>query len=158
MLTRYPWISKIKLIRKKINYTNTADYSYFKKIFILYTEYTHSWKLAPDIGKCQAKNRVMSDEGFFTTDTVVGPRVNFFYTLPTSYHSEAFGKYRPLLLWIFFMSILIDNLIMQFFYIPNRTMCLSKQILYQNVVVFLTFLGQLILWKHLICQYIVLKT
>ena len=30
-----------------------------------------------------------------------------------------------------FMNILIDNLLMQFFYIQNRKMCLSKKILFQ---------------------------
>ena len=34
------------------------------------------------------------------------------------------------------MNILIDNLLMQCFYIQNRKMCLSKKILYQYIVVF----------------------
>ena len=32
------------------------------------------------------------------------------------------------------MNALIDSLLMQFFHIPNRTMCLSKKILYQYFV------------------------
>ena len=34
---------------------------------------------------------------------------------------------------------------MQFFYIQNRKMCLSKKILYQDLVIFLPCLGQLFL-------------
>ena len=34
------------------------------------------------------------------------------------------------------MNILIDNLLYQFFYIQNRKMCLSKQILYQHFALF----------------------
>ena len=47
---------------------------------------------------------------------------------------------------------------MQFFYIQNRKMCLSKTILYQYFVVFLSCLGQFLLWKHLICYYIAMET
>ena len=47
---------------------------------------------------------------------------------------------------------------MQFFYIQNRKMCLSKTILYQYFVAFLSCLGQLLLWKRLICYYIALET
>ena len=32
---------------------------------------SQAWILAPDIGQCPAKNRVISDEGGFTADTVV---------------------------------------------------------------------------------------
>ena len=76
------------------------------------------------------KNRVMCDKGCFTMDKVVRREVKKNYNLPMSYKSEAISKHRPLLL-CFFMNILIDNLLMQFFHIPNRTMCLSKKILYQ---------------------------
>ena len=41
--------------------------------------------LAPDIEHCPAKNRVLSDEGCFTTDTVVRREVKkLFYKLLTS--------------------------------------------------------------------------
>ena len=44
-----------------------------------------AWVLAPDIGKCPAKNRVMSDETLFTTDTVAWREViKIVYKLPTS--------------------------------------------------------------------------
>ena len=52
----------------------------------------------------------MSDKGCFTTDTVVRREVK---------------------------KSLIDNLLMQFFHISNRTMCLIEKILYQYFVVFL---------------------
>ena len=40
------------------------------------------------------------------------------------------------------MNALIDSLLMQFFHIPNRTMCLSKKILYQYFVgFFLPYFG-----------------
>ena len=48
------------------------------------------------------------------------------------------------------------QLLMQFFYI-NHKKCLSKKILYQYFVVSLPCLGQLLLWKHLICNYIALS-
>ena len=87
-------------------------------------------------GQCLAKNRVMCDEGCFTMDKVVRREVKKNYNLPTSLKSEAISKRRPLLL-CFFMNILIDNLLTQFFHIPNRKMCLSKKILYQ----YFTLLG-----------------
>ena len=34
------------------------------------------------------------------------------------------------------MNILKDNLLMQYFYIPNHAMCFSKKIFYQYFVVF----------------------
>ena len=34
------------------------------------------------------------------------------------------------------MKVLVNNLLEQFFYIKNRKMCLSKEILYQYFVVF----------------------
>ena len=41
----------------------------------------------------------MSDEAYFTMDTVARHKVNsFFYKLQRSKKSEAFGKHRPLLL------------------------------------------------------------
>ena len=55
------------------------------------------------------------------------------------------------------MNILIDSLLMQFFYTQNRKMCLSEKILYQSFVVFLPCLGQLLLSKRFICNYIRLK-
>ena len=36
----------------------------------------------------------------------------------------------------FFMKSLTDNLLMQFFYVPDRTMCLIKKILQQYFIVF----------------------
>ena len=41
--------------------------------------------------------------------------------------------------FVFFMKILLDNLLMQFFYVPNGTTSLSKKILYQYFVVFALF-------------------
>ena len=44
-----------------------------------------AWILAPDIGQCPTKNRVMSNEGWFTMDTIVRLEVKkLFYELPTS--------------------------------------------------------------------------
>ena len=60
-----------------------------------------AWILAPDIGQCPAKNRVISDEGGFTADTVVRCEVKKNYKLPMPENSEAFGNHRPLLLWFF---------------------------------------------------------
>ena len=40
--------------------------------------------LAPDIGHCLAKNRVMSNESCFTTDKVVRSEFNFLDKLLTS--------------------------------------------------------------------------
>ena len=64
--------------------------------------------------------RTMSDKGCFTTDTVVRREVK---------------------------KSLIDNLLMQFFHISNRTMCLIEKILYQYFLVFFPCLGHLLLWK-----------
>ena len=44
------------------------------------------------------------------------------------------------------------------FYILNRRTCFSKTIMHQYFVVFLSFLGQLLLWKHFKCHNIALKT
>ena len=83
-----------------------------------------AWVLAPDIEQCPAKNRVMSDKSCFTTETVVRCEVKkLFYT-------DVFAALD------FFMNILIDNLLMQFFHIPNRTMWSSKKILYLYFVGF----------------------
>ena len=48
-----------------------------------------------------------------------------------------------LFLLFLFMNILTDNLFMQFFYIQNRKVCLSKKILYHYfaVVFFFALLG-----------------
>ena len=48
-------------------------------------------------------------------------------------NSKAFRKQVTAL---FFMNIVIDNLRMQLFHFLNRTMCLSKKILYRYFVVF----------------------
>ena len=71
---------------------------------------------------------------------------------PWSENSEAFSKHRPLVL-VVFMNILIDNLQMQLFHVPNR------KIFYTNtLLLFLPYLRQLLLWKHFICHYIALTT
>ena len=77
--------------------------------------------LAPNIGQCSAKNRVMTDEGWFTADTVL--RREKKVTDVSELRSIRLGLYCS----GFFMNILIDNLLMEFFHIPNRTMCLSKK-------------------------------
>ena len=46
---------------------------------------------------------------------------------------------------------------MQFFHITNRTMCLSKKILYQYFVVVLPALDSLSA-EDILCHYIALKT
>ena len=57
-----------------------------------------------------------------------------------------------------FMNILMDDLLMRFFYIQNRKMCLSKPSFYQYLFGFLPCLALLLLWKHFICDRIALKT
>ena len=93
------------------------------------------WILAPDIGQCPVKNRVMSGEVCFTTDTVIRLEIKNIYIsyrrLKTQKHSVNIGLYR----FGFFIHILTDNLLIQFFHIPTRTTCLSKKILYQYFVV-----------------------
>ena len=107
-----------------------------------------TWILARDIGQCPGKNRVTSDEGCFTTDTVVRREVKFFFIsyrlLKTQNHSVRIGLY----CFAFFINIFVDNLLMQFFHVPNRKMCLSKKTFYQYC--FLPCLGQLLLWKRFV--------
>ena len=104
------------------------------------------------------KNRVMSYLGWFRTETVVQGEIKCFLLscrrLKTQKHSVSIG----VCCLGFFMIILIDNLLVQFFHIPNCMMCLSKKILYQHFVVFLSCLKQLLPWKQFICHYIALET
>ena len=86
-------------------------------------------------------------QGYFTTDLIVRHEVkkNFMSNcrLKTQKPSVSTGLY----CFGFFMNILIDNLLMQFIHVPNRTMRLSKKILYQYVVVFFALLGTVSLLK-----------
>ena len=80
--------------------------------------------LAPRIGQCPAKNRITSNKNYFTTDTVVWYEVK----------KKSYRRLTDV-----FMNILIDDLLIQFFCIQNRKMCLSKKILYQYFAVFFFF-------------------
>ena len=53
--------------------------------------------LAPDIGQCPAKFRVVFNERCFKMDTVVRRQITAILKL------ETFGKYRASLLWFFFL-------------------------------------------------------
>ena len=83
----------------------------------------------------------MSYKIWFLTDKFFVREVKKNCQLPTSEKSKAFGKHRPPALAFLFMNILINNLFMQFFYIQNRNMCLSKKILYHYFVDFFALLG-----------------
>ena len=113
-----------------------------------------AWILAPDIGQCLAKNRVMSDKNCFKTDTNVGCIVKKIFT------SWFFHKHGPFLLWFFFSQnvheILIDNLLMKFFFIFKTvtSVWVWEKRFYTNT---LLLFGQLLLWKHFICYYIALN-
>ena len=99
-----------------------------------------AWILAPEIRQYPAKIRVMSDKSYFKTGKVAYREVKKNYKFATSSNSEAFGKDRPFLIWFFFLfiNILIDNLLMQFSYIQNRKICLSKNI-YTSALLFLVW-------------------
>ena len=89
-----------------------------------------AWILAADMRQSPAKNRLVSDKDCFATDTVVRRELKkklfiSYQRLKTQKHSISIGIY----CFGFFMNILIDNLLLQFFYIPNRTLSLSKKIL-----------------------------
>ena len=87
----------------------------------------------------------MSDEDCLTTYTVIWrdvEKIISYRRLKAQNHSVSVSLY----CFSFFINILIDNLMMQIFHISNRTMCLSKKILYQYFVAgFLPCLGQLFL-------------
>ena len=99
----------------------------------------------------------MSNEICFTTDAVVRLEVkNEITESCRRLETQAFGKHRLFRL-SFFMNILIDNLLTQFFfYFQNCKISLSKKIFHQHFVGFLPYFEQL-LWEHFICHYIVLK-
>ena len=60
-----PSIAKAFLSRRTKYFSETSsDQTNWKKD-------KQAWILVPDIGECPAKNQVMSEESFFTTDTVV---------------------------------------------------------------------------------------
>ena len=66
-------------------------------------------------------------------DTVVrgdAKKIISYRRLKTQEHSVSIGYY------CFFIDILISDLLMHFFHIPNRTMCLSKKISRQYFVIF----------------------
>ena len=87
-------------------------------------------------------------------------------SLKTRKHSISIDLY----CFSLFMIILIDNLLMQFFHILNRTMYLSKKILYQYFVFFVCLFVRfflififviylfIYLFIYLLCHYIPLKT
>ena len=83
----------------------------------------------------------MSDESYFITDAVAGLKLeNVFISyqrLKNQKNSVTIGLY------CFggggFMNFLMYNLLKQFFHIPNCTMCLSKEILYQYFILFIYF-------------------
>ena len=57
-----------------------------------------AWILAREIGQCQAKIQVMSEESCFTVDTVVPREVKKKCKLQTFWNLQAFGGHRPFLL------------------------------------------------------------
>ena len=71
--------------------------SYSTRLFKLnYIKHTHqTWILAPDIGQCPEKNRIISDKSCFTTDTVVCREVKKCFTsyrgLETHNHLVSIG-------------------------------------------------------------------
>lgn len=99
--------------------------------------------------------------------------IEFYLTKTTSQWTQLFGvklKKQPTdvlklnSIWyvyafpaLLFMNILIGYLLTQFFYNQNQKTCLIKQILYQYLLFLLPCLGQLLLRKHFICQYILLS-
>ena len=107
-----------------------------------------AWILAPDIGQCPVKNRVISGKTASERTQLLGMKLqNLSYRrLKTTKHSLSIGHSCS----GFFMSILIDNLLMQFFIF--KTIKLGKKdknLLYQCFV-FLPCLKKLPLWKHFI--------
>ena len=60
-------IFSVLLQREDHGFRNQIESEVYK-----FTENSNQvWILAPDIRQCQAKNRLMSDESYFTMDTVV---------------------------------------------------------------------------------------
>ena len=115
-------------------------------VISLYSPY-QAGILAPDIAQFPQKNQIISKKKFFL--------------ILLSYLTLKFQKYSVSIVFLalVFLSvnILIDILLMQFLYIQNSKMCLSKKNLYQNFIAFLSCLGQL-LGKHFIYHYTALKT
>ena len=99
-----------------------------------------AWILVPDIGQRPAKIELCPKEAASQWTKLSGVKLNkiiSYQRLKTQKHSVSIGLY----CFGVFMKILIDNLLMQFFHIPNRTMCLSKKVLYQLFAVFFALLG-----------------
>ena len=97
--------------------------------------------LALVIGQCPAKNWVMFDESYFTTNTVVRVKLIFFITyrrLKTQKHSVSIGLSGS---GFSFYEHFNRQLTYAVFLYSNRKMCLSKKILYQYFVVFFALLG-----------------
>ena len=104
-----------------------------------------------------AKNRVMSDESCFATDTVVQCEVKKNYMLRTSQTSEAFGKHRPFLLcflflWTFQYTV---SLCRSFKFKIVRCILIKK--FYANTLLFFAW-DNFSFEKHFICHCTALKT
>ena len=120
---------------------------------------TQAWILALDIGKFLSKNRVMANTAASQRTQLPGVKLKKFM----SYIHLKTQKYLTSIILssssVFFMNILIDSLLTQFFIFQSvGKVCLSKMIFYQYFVEFLSWLWQLLLWKRFICYYLALKT
>ena len=126
---------------------------------VVYNKNTQAWILASDTGQYPAKNRVMSDESCFTTETVVRREVEkkkiSFQCLKTQKHSVSIGLCTVFSFNEHFHKQLINAV---FLCVQNRKICFSKNILYQQLfVASLPCLEQFLLRKHFICHYITLR-
>ena len=118
-------------------YASVICYSSFGKT----EDASQAWILAPDA--MSSKNRVMSHVRCFTVDTVVWQKVNFFIKSYQCLETQAFCSISLFCSGFSFY----ENVNWQF--IQNHKMCLSKKIFQQYFVGFLPCLGQLLLWKHM---------
>ena len=71
------------------------------------------------------KNSSMFDEGSSQRTQLSPVKLIFYRRLKIQKHSVCIDLYS----FGFFINTLIDDLLIQFFHVPNRTMCLSKKIL-----------------------------
>ena len=94
-------------------------------VISLYSPY-QAGILAPDIAQFPQKNQIISKKKFFK--------------IILSYLTLKFQKYSVSIVFLalVFLSvnILIDTLLMQFLYIQNRKMCLSKKIYTKTLLLF----------------------
>ena len=97
-------------------------------LMILKLQLLH-WRLPPDTGQCSAKNRAMFYKSCFLTDTFVLHEVK-----------KEFGKHRPFAM-VFFINILIDNLLMQFFIFKTVRCVWVKRFYTTTLLGFFALLG-----------------